>query len=577
MQYQILVPLLIKYCRLKNNIVITLLLLPFLGFTAIHPKATTFISPVKYSIRLAGTFGEIRSKHFHAGIDIRSNKGGGGDSIYSAESGYISRIKIDRSGYGKSIYITHENGYTSVYAHMNDFSKDVEAYVLDLQYKMMSYEIDIVPEADRFPLSKSEHIGFLGNTGYSFGPHLHFEIRETATDKVMNPLQFGIKPIDNIAPEITQVRISGLTPEFNKNFDHSIKIKKDKKGITSPIEMEVPAWRTGLAIKAYDKCTGCVNKNGIYKLEMFVDDTLTYSFDMNSFAFDENKLLEAHTDFDARQNENSNEILCYKLPGNNLSFIDNGYSGLIDLYEGRARKIVINVSDYHGNTASQELRLRRGQVLPYKESDLTGEDVQHGQNYTLNCEGATVLFPENSFAKNDKIQFLKNPNNASTYEIINNLSPILKKFALSVKIPDSLLGIKEKLALVKTSAKGGNISFGCEIKGDSISTQSDEAGLYRIFIDDEAPTIKPLNFTAKPKTDVFRFKLNDNLYCRNLAKDFSYNVWIDDRWLPCEYKELIKTLYVPLKGLEAGSHNLKIKVADQYLNTGSWEGSFNVK
>ncbi|MBK8109347.1 MAG: M23 family metallopeptidase [Saprospiraceae bacterium] len=208
----------------------------FLWFVGMHSvnaaipiKETNFISPVRYKVRLAGSFGELRGRHFHAGLDIKSSQGRSGDSIFSAESGYISRIRIQRAGYGKSIYVNHANGYTTVYAHLDGYHPELEEYINKKQIEMQSYEVDILPEQGMFEVVKGQHMAFLGNTGISYGPHLHFEIRETSTDKAINPFLFGITAYDKTPPVITSVRITGLRPDFHKVYDYKIPFTGRKK------------------------------------------------------------------------------------------------------------------------------------------------------------------------------------------------------------------------------------------------------------------------------------------------------------------------------------------------------------
>ncbi|NJM94750.1 MAG: M23 family metallopeptidase, partial [Cytophagales bacterium] len=137
---------------------------------------------------LSGTMGELRSTHFHAGIDIKT-KGIEGLKVYAAADGYISRIKITTGGYGHAIYLRHTNGTTSVYAHLRDFREDIQRKVLSTQYEEKSYEVDFYPLEADFPVKRGDLIGWSGNTGSSHGPHLHFEIRDL-NQQVLNPLKF---------------------------------------------------------------------------------------------------------------------------------------------------------------------------------------------------------------------------------------------------------------------------------------------------------------------------------------------------------------------------------------------------
>jgi murein DD-endopeptidase MepM/ murein hydrolase activator NlpD len=152
-------------------------------------------------MRLSGTFGELRSNHFHAGLDIKSLNQSVGDPIYAAAEGYISRIRIDAFGYGNSVYIDHPNGFTSLYAHLHNFTPEIEAYVREQQYMLKSFEVDLYP-GQRFPVNKSQQIGYMGNTGHSYGPHLHFEIRHTHGQVPVNPLHFGFEVPDKTKPVI---------------------------------------------------------------------------------------------------------------------------------------------------------------------------------------------------------------------------------------------------------------------------------------------------------------------------------------------------------------------------------------
>ncbi|MEL6639091.1 MAG: M23 family metallopeptidase, partial [Bacteroidota bacterium] len=151
-----------------------------------------FRSPVDRTIRLSGTFGELRPNHLHAGIDIKAYRGKVGQRIYAAAEGYVSRVKVQSGGYGNVLYLAHPNGYTTVYAHLGKFPAAVAEYVEAEQYRRESFEVDLYPPKGKFSFANGDPIGTLGMSGRSFGPHLHFEIRDSRTEKPINPLLFGI-------------------------------------------------------------------------------------------------------------------------------------------------------------------------------------------------------------------------------------------------------------------------------------------------------------------------------------------------------------------------------------------------
>ena len=145
-----------------------------------------FRSPINTPIKLSGTFGELRSNHLHSGIDIKAHNGKTGQAILSVADGYVSRIKVQSGGYGNALYVNHPNGYTSVYAHLANFPEAVARYVKSEQERRKTFEIELYPKAEKFNLKKGEELGKMGLSGRSFGPHLHFEIRDTRTSKPIN-------------------------------------------------------------------------------------------------------------------------------------------------------------------------------------------------------------------------------------------------------------------------------------------------------------------------------------------------------------------------------------------------------
>ncbi|WP_243456781.1 M23 family metallopeptidase [Polaribacter batillariae] len=152
-----------------------------------YPK-NYFRNPLEIPTIFAGTFGELRSNHFHSGVDIKT-QGKEGLKIFAAADGYVSRIKVAQFGFGKALYITHSNGFTTVYAHLSKYAGEIEEYVKSIQYKKENYQTgNIFLKEGKFPVKKGELVAFSGDTGGSGGPHLHFEIRDTKTENIINPM-----------------------------------------------------------------------------------------------------------------------------------------------------------------------------------------------------------------------------------------------------------------------------------------------------------------------------------------------------------------------------------------------------
>lgn len=207
---------------MKLTLVITFLLLT--SFNVFSQKFD-YAWPVATNPALVANFGELRPNHYHMGLDMRTEQREN-LHVFAIERGFVSRIKIEPWGFGRSIYIDHPNGVTSVYAHLNDFFPELEAWVTAQQYSMKSWEADLRLSPDQFPVTRKQFIAYSGNTGGSQGPHVHFELRETKSEKVLNPLVHGISIRDNIPPDIIRLAIYDRCLSTYEQYPRIIALRK---------------------------------------------------------------------------------------------------------------------------------------------------------------------------------------------------------------------------------------------------------------------------------------------------------------------------------------------------------------
>lgn len=189
-----------------RRLLISALLLCSAPVSAQHLAPEDYIFPLRDVAGLySANFGEMRPNHFHSGIDIKTD-GVTGKPVLATADGYISRIAVTPGGYGRAIYITHPNGTTSVYGHLSKFRDDIEKYVHEERYRTRRNSINLYPPADRFPLKQGEQFAWSGNTGSSAGPHLHFEIRDSRTQRTLNTISSGvIRTRDDIPPRLVKL------------------------------------------------------------------------------------------------------------------------------------------------------------------------------------------------------------------------------------------------------------------------------------------------------------------------------------------------------------------------------------
>lgn len=244
---------------------------------------------------VTGTFGELRGDHFHAGLDFRASVN---TPVHAVADGYVSRIKVSPGGYGQAIYVDHPDGHRSVYGHLETLARELLDTVRARQFAEEEFRQDLHFGPTDFPVTRGQQIGGVGNRGHSFGPHLHFEMREQAGDVAMNPLAFGFSIPDTRAPEIRKLRVYELdergletgsqtiTPVALRGGDYAV---NDTVIVTSR--------RIGLALKSYDRQNAMPNWNGIFGGDLYADSTLIFDFRFARIPFEETEYLNALTDY----------------------------------------------------------------------------------------------------------------------------------------------------------------------------------------------------------------------------------------------------------------------------------------
>jgi murein DD-endopeptidase MepM/ murein hydrolase activator NlpD len=312
----------------------------------------SFRSPLDVPLILSGSFGELRNNHFHSGIDIKTQQREG-LKAYAIAEGTVTRIKVSVWGYGKVIYIAHPNGYTSVYGHVQKFSPKIEAYINALQYEKQAYEVEVFPDFGALKVEKGEVIAFTGNTGGSSGPHLHFEIRNSASERATNPLLYGYDIKDTTDPILVSVYAYPLSEEgtINQSNDQ-VKLNFSKQSDGSFLAEKVYASGTiGFGINAFDRQDSGLNQNGLYAVQQLVNGKIYTEYNLESFSFDETRYINTLIDYKYYAKNRRRIQRLYKTPSNQMSIYKEIFNnGKIDITEGLSYSVEIVLKDIKNNS-----------------------------------------------------------------------------------------------------------------------------------------------------------------------------------------------------------------------------------
>ncbi len=541
-----------------------------------------FQPPVAFEMRLSGTFGELRPNHFHSGIDIKSSQGRIGDPVLAAGDGDVMRISVQPGGYGKALYLRHPNGYTSVYAHLDSFAPEIEAYVKEQQYRLQSFRVNLFPPVGRFRYRRGEQIGVLGNSGSSQGPHLHFEIRDSRTEKPINPLLFGLRISDDRPPRMHQLKVYYLNEKRETLRSRTFPLFREGERYRLQADtLLIGAWRAGFGLKVYDHHNNVSNWNGIYALSLYQDGELVYRFRAEAFSFAETRFINAHMDYPERVARRSYFHRCYKLPGNRLSLYEATQNdGVVPLYRNRPSRIEIVAEDAYGNAARLEFWVRRGEVPP-AETPTYNYFFPYDEENIIDTHPLFVRLPKGALYENLYLQYSVSADVPEAVSEVHHLgdysTPVHQYFQIGIRPNRKLSREEMQKAFVAYVAPNGNlVNCGGKWLDGRIYARVRGLGPYCILLDEQPPTIQPRSFRYDMRgRSKMTFRLTDNFDTGGKARPIAYKATVDGEWILMELDAKNDLLIHRFdERIPPGEHLLRIEAMDNRGNRTVFQEKF---
>ncbi len=524
----------------------------FTLFTLIATSQTSNESAIEYPIRQASrlysaNFGEIRSGHFHTGIDLKTDGIEGREAV-AVEDGFVSRVVVSASGYGLAIYLTLDNGMTAVYGHMLRFREDIQEYVDAKRKADRTNNVNLYFNSKTWPVKRGDLIGYAGDSGSSGGPHLHFELRDTPTQSLYNVVKEGyIRPKDSIAPLIMQLHyievdtLQGIPHHATKRTYTPRKLGEGRYALHTDGAIEVG--RNGyFVLEATDRRDGVWNSFGVWRVRATIDAECFFEYQMNTLTFPLSRHSNAISHY-AIKRESRNEVLrlahLQGAPTDLYTTMKN--RGVISVEVGKRHTITIEVEDDSDNLSTLQFDIV-GSQNSFKATVPDGAQRIYADKRThLNIDGGRAQATISQGALYESIiatpQRVKStPIDTSlvilspAYRFLEQGVPLKGAIDISIFIDSLPAEMHSKARVARYNEKDGKLSYvGGKYSDSQISVSTKTTGALMIVADTIAPTITPLfnSNTEIARLGEIQFGVKDNF--SGIA---SWQLFVDGEFTP---------------------------------------------
>ncbi len=529
-----------------------------------------FRNPLNIKMELVANFGELRTNHWHMGLDIRTQQREN-LPVHAAADGYIAAVAIDAMGFGRAIYINHPNGLTTLYAHLNNFEPKLNQWVKQQQYETQSWAIKLQVPPDLFPVKKGDFIAYSGNTGGSQGPHVHFEIRDTETGKCLNPLLFGFPIPDAVPPILQRLALYDRHKNVYAQSPQLIGIKKvgSQYTLAAPGPLKTNSSTISFALGMLDRFSNVPNTVGVYKARLLMDGVLQSQFVLDSIDYNETRYLNAHIDYRYKSAGGSYLQHLSRMPGDRTGiYTTNANNGVIELPDSALHDIVIEATDAAGNTSRLEFKVQYTPSLNKSNYTPAERQLLPGYVNVFEEDGFELFTSEYSVYDTVDIRFSQTASAAAgaaspVYNFLNAHIPTHDSVTVRIRVSDVAPEDRDRL-IIRGIAGSRTVVEKAQWKDGWATARFRQFGTFQAFVDKTPPTVNAPG--AGAVIDLSRatrlvFSPQDDF-----KKIKSVTAEVDGQWLLLSNDKGYSYIYQFDQYFTPGPHELKVTVEDMAGN-----------
>ena len=456
----------------------------------------------------------------------------------------------------------------SVYAHLDRFPQAVDKRVREYQYRNEVFRTNLWFKPNEFRIKQGDFLAYAGNSGYSFGPHLHFEIRDASGNELYDPMAFYKDKLTDTRPP--RIHAVSLYPERGKGVLNGSASSSVYAVDGDTLSALIEAWgRIGFGVKALDYMDGTNNKYGIRDIELYVDGKKYFTSVMSNFSFDEDLFINAWLDYGRMYNNGEWFQKLFVTENNELRLLDADENGgwlMVD--EEREYNVEYRLSDYHGNTTSCSFVVRGKKAAiplpaPYTHA------LYCNANNRVEFVGMRLDVPKDVLFEDAflNIRLQKSDGVTWRYSLTDTVYPMLKGSKISFWVGGDLPMDKSKL-YVRHIEPDDTSSVGGVYANGWITADITVLDCYEVAVDTVAPVLLPEGEEQWVKKGRITLSLDEK---ETSLKSFKGT--LDGKFILFEYNSKNKEFTLDLKKERVlpGVHRLRFVATDRCGNEAVYE------